>query len=890
MTTSGCYDFLWRHDKYNGSVDPQSPRNKCSIMTGRNLFLTILLLSTAAASRGKICLADRMDLPLEFVRSHCIECHGPETKEGGLDLTSPGVNLNDPQQRALWTYIYDRVRKNEMPPAPQQLPEAQRGQLLQALEPLLHDADLSDVLANGRGPMRRVNRDEFEQNLRDLLQLPDLNIRDMLPEDRVGHHFNKTTAMLDLSRVQLMAFLDATESALSQATASGMTPPPASKHRFLATQMFQEAETFGNREAMFYARNNHLLPLNGGELAELRRTGQHEPDVELAIFRSAHWPYYGYPNGFVATLPGRYKVRFSARSVLQQPGFQLVPAKKTVPMTFRARKPSGADVSGDVRATGGIMDIAPEISIYETTIQLKPTETFEYSLLGLPVPLARNVNNGPPEYRYPPFPEGGQPGVAFQWLEIEGPLSSTVWPPASHRILFDELPITASVPGSPRPVSVMTQAPDDDARRLLRRFADRAARQPLDDADLEPFEQLIVSRVKTGDDFTEAMLAGYQAFLCSSHYLFLNEPVSNEHAGHHFAIASRLSHLLTNSAPDQMLIDKAAKKQLLNKSELKIEVDRLMGEPAFDRFITNFTDYWLNLRHIYRDEPDSRLYPEYRFDNYLAESMERETREFIRLLMRENLPAATLVTSDFVLANDRLADHYKLEPLNGSQLRKISLPPDSPYGGLLTQGAILKVTANGTNTSPVVRGAWLMDRLLGDPPPPPPASVPAVEPDIRSAKTIRELLKLHTESASCAACHARFDPVGLALENFDIMGAWRERYRALELGEAITGIDRAGHDFSYSLASTVDASGQLLDGKQFHDVRELKRIFAENPRQLARNLIHQWTVYATGTPVRFSDRREVERILDECSARQYPIQDLFVTFIQSRIFCGSETL
>ena len=837
-----------------------------------------------------VCSANDVSPAVEIVKTHCIECHSAETKEGGLDLTNPGTDLKNTHQRTTWIHIFDRVRKNEMPPAPQQLPEAQRNQLLQNLEPLLHDADFSDVLANGRGPMRRLNRDEFEQNLRDLLQLPDLNIRDMLPEDRVGHHFNKTAAQLDLSRVQLMAFLDAAESALSQATASGMTPPPTSTHRFLATQMFQEAETFGNREAMFYTKNNQLLPLNGSELSELRRSNQHDPDVELAIFRSAHWPYYGYPHGFVASLPGRYKVRFSARSVLQQPGFQVVPANKPVPMTFRARKPSGPDVSGDVRATGGIMDIAPETSIYETTILLKPTETFEYSLLGLPVPLARNVNNGPPEYRYPPFPEGGQPGVAFQWLEIEGPLSSTEWPPASHRILFDELPMTASASGSRLPVSVMTQTPEADARRLLRRFAGQATRQPLEESDLEPFERLVLSRLQAGDDFTEAVLAGYQAFLCSSHYLFLNEPIPNDHSGHHLAIASRLSHLLTNSAPNQTLLDKAEKKQLLSKSELKIEVDRLMAEPSFTRFIANFTDYWLNLRHIHRDEPDSRLYPEYRFDNYLAESMERETREFISLLMKENLPAATLVTSDFVLANDRLADHYKLEPLNGSHLRKIILPPGSPYGGLLTQGAILKVTANGTNTSPVVRGAWLMDRLLGDPPPAPPASVPAVEPDIRSAKTIRELLKRHTESASCAACHAKFDPVGFALENFDIMGAWRDRYRALELGEAITGIDRAGHDFRYSLASTVDASGQLPDGKQFHDVRELKGLFAENPRQLARNLIHQWTVYATGTPVRFSDLREVERILDECSARWYPVRDLFVTFIQSRIFCGSETL
>lgn len=860
----------------------------CNAMQMTRFARWILLLNTVLLSFPVVCLANDFSGIAEIVNVHCLECHNAETKEGGLDLSNPETNLNEPSTRTLWIQIYDRVLKKEMPPAPVQFPDAQREQLLNSLEPPLHDADFSDVLANGRGPMRRLNRDEFEQNLRDLLQLPDLNVRDAIPEDRVGHHFNKTTAMLDLSRVQLMAFLDAAESALSQSIASGVTAPPASHSRFLATQMFQEAETFGNREAMFYAKNNQLLPLSGGELAELRRSGQHDSDVELAIFRSAHWPYYGYPHGFVTTLPGRYKVRFSARSVLQKAGFHLEPATKPVPMTFRARKPSGPDVSGDVRATGGVMDIGPETSIYETTILLKPSETFEYSLLGLPVPLARNVNNGPPEYRYPPFPEGGQPGVAFQWLEIEGPVPPSEWPPASHRILFDELPITASTSGSRFPVSIVTQFPEEDARRLLRRFADRAARKPLEDADLKPFEDLIFSRLRDGDKFADAMMAGYQALLCSGHYLFLDEPNPTDRPGDHYAVASRLSHLLTNSAPDEILKNKAAKRELLQKSVLRMETERLLAEPASDRFIRNFTDYWLNLRQLYRDEPDSRLYPEYRFDNYLVESLERETRGFIALLLKENLPAASLVSPGFVLANDRLAEHYKLEPLSGSHLRKITLPSESPYGGLLTQGAILKVTANGTNTSPVVRGAWLMDRILGDPPPAPPASVPAVEPDIRSAKTIRELLQRHTESASCAACHARFDPIGLALENFDVMGAWRGRYRALELGETITGIDRAGHDFSYSLASSVDASGQLSDGKQFRDVRDLRRIIAENPRQLARNLIHQWTVYATGTPVRFSDRREVEQILDECSAQQYPIKDLFITFIQSRIFCGAE--
>jgi hypothetical protein len=221
-------------------------------------------------------------------------------------------------------------------------------------------------------------------------------------------------------------------------------------------------------------------------------------------------------------------------------------------------------------------------------------------------------------------------------------------------------------------------------------------------------------------------------------------------------------------------------------------------------------------------------------------------------------------------------------------MRKVTLPKNSALGGLLTQAALLKVTANGTTTSPVVRGAWIMERLVGEPPPPPPSSVPAVEPDIRGAKTIRDLLALHTKSKSCAACHARFDPVGVALENFDILGGWRTRYRGLEAGESITGIDRAGHDYTYTLATHVDASGKLLDGRSFQNIQQLKAYLAANPRQLAHNLLHQFTIYATGTPVRFSDRPEVESMLDACAKNGYRVGDLLHALVQSPIFLGGQ--
>jgi mono/diheme cytochrome c family protein len=706
----------------------------------------------------------------DVIQQSCLECHNAESSTGKLDLTSLALELKDPDIRSRWIHIHDRVRAGEMPPAPHELSSAVRARFLRYLSDKLHEADLAEVAKEGRGPIRRVNRDEYQQNLRDVLSLPHLDIRDMLPEDRESHHFNKTTETLDISRVQLVAYLDAAEAALHQAIASGVRPPPRTKHRAVGASLFPEKSTFGNRQAMFFARNSQ-----GIDNKQLDASPD-DPAIEMALFRSAHWPYYGYPQGFVARLPGEYRIRFSARAVLQQSGFDLKPATRPVPLTFRARKPSGPDVSGDVRATGGLLDIQSELATYETTIHLHEHETFEYSLLGLPVPLARNVNNGPPTYRYPPFPDGGQPGVAFQWLEIEGPLSSTTWPPPSHKVLFEELPIHASSDLNNLHVDVVSDDPQGDARRLLRRFINVAARQPVPDEAVQKYEQLILSRLSEDDSFAAAMLAGYKAFLCSGHMIYVQEP---KQADDHFAIASRLSHFLTNSRPDAKLMARAKQRQLRNMETLRAETDRLIEGDGFDRFVTHFTDYWLELRNIHRDEPDVRRFPEYRFDAYLVESMERETRAFFTATVRENLPASVLVKADFSFANDRLAKHYRLPEITGSAMRKVPLPSDSPYGGLLTQAAILKITSNGTATSPVVRGAWIMDRLVGQPPPKPPASVPAVEPDIRGAKTIRELLALHAADESCSSCHARFDPVGVALENFDIFGKWRSRYRGL---------------------------------------------------------------------------------------------------------------
>ncbi len=806
-----------------------------------------------------------------LLNRHCAGCHTGRAAKGGLDLSSLSFDLADRPSRDRWIRLHDRVDKREMPPPGIDLPAASRIALLKPLATALRAADQADIAAHGRGPIRRLNRDEYEQNLRDVLHLPHLDLRDLLPEDREAHHYTKTSETLDMSRVQLAAYLDATEVALRTAMATAPTPPPVTRFRAVGTALFPTVNSLAIREAMFFARDSKRVEVTRAQFDAARKSGQHDPTLELAFFRSAGWPYAAYPQGFAAPTTGEYRVRFSARAVLQDQTPLLRPAQRPVPMTFRARKPTNHDIAEDVRAVGGILDIEPQPRVHETSVWLYAGQTIEYGLLGLPTPQVDAIPSIPASYRYPPFPPGGQPGVAFQWIEIEGPVVEPAWPPASHRVLFDQL--------GPHPSS---DHPREDARRLLRRFIGLATRGPVPEEATQKFERLVFARLDQHEPFAEAMLAGYQAVLCSDLFLYLPEPGAD-----HTAIAARLSHFLTNSRPDAPLTTLARQQRLRDPATLRQETLRLMATPGFDRFLRTFTDSWLNLKQLRRDDPDLRLYPEYRLDEYLVDSMDRETRTFFATLLRDNLPIRTLIDADFVFVNDRLSEHYGLPPLTGSALRRVAVPPGSPLGGLLTQAAILKVTANGSTTSPVLRGAWVMDRLIGEPPPPPPPGVPAVEPDIRGAKTIREQLALHTKSQTCASCHAKFDPVGLALENFDIMGHWRTRYRGLEQGERRTGIDPSGHDYSYTLAGSVDASGRLLDGRTFRDVRDLKTLLAANPRQLARNLLQQLTIYATGTPVRFADRVEIEHLLDTCAPTGYRTRDLLVALVQSKIFLGS---
>ena len=430
-------------------------------------------------------------------------------------------------------------------------------------------------------------------------------------------------------------------------------------------------------------------------------------------------------------------------------------------------------------------------------------------------------------------------------------------------------------------VEVQSERPRHDAERLLSNFLTRAYRHDFEPQHLNRFLKLFDHLHEQGVGFASAMLSVYTAVLASPGFIFLDEQPGNLD---NYAVATRLSLFLSNSEPDVVLRTLAKQGKLRNPTVLREQVDRILDQSKSRRFVDAFTDYWLDLRKIDDTSPSTILYSDYELDEPLKQAALEETRLFVEKLISDNLPAKNIVDSDFTFANERLASHYQLPDIHGANMRFVKLPSDSVRGGIMTQASVLKVTANGTTTSPVIRGNWITERILGVRIPPPP-NVPAVEPDIRGAVTIRQQLEKHRQDTSCASCHAKIDPPGFALEAFDVMGGFRDRYRAVsDTVPATKGIGMNGQAFQFHYGLPVDCAGNLAGEVGFRDIKELKQLLLRDERSVARNLAVQLTLYATGAPISFSDHESIERILDQTSYGNYGVRSIIHAIVQSELF------
>jgi Protein of unknown function (DUF1592)/Protein of unknown function (DUF1588)/Protein of unknown function (DUF1587)/Protein of unknown function (DUF1585)/Protein of unknown function (DUF1595)/Planctomycete cytochrome C len=775
-----------------------------------------------------------------FLKSHCIDCHNSETHEGGLNLQELAFQPTQRVNAMTWEKLFDRVTKGEMPPKSESQPPAEKKvAFLSELAQQLRAASLSTQQKEGRGPVRRLTRTEYENTVNDLLHIK-CDLKGLFPEDAVTAGFDKVGEGLTLSATHFARYQEAAEKALAEAIvhAGGL------RYSQDGLKFFQGNEktftTYGN----WTEENNFVL------------TSQ------------MFYPYTVIM-GPRAPLGGKYRIRITAQA--RNNGGKPMP----IAIGVHSRSTSKPD--------------APELSEWRDL-----SET-EMRTVTMEVELQReeHINIFGPtlvnrDYVLPLGRKGERwtkHAILIQKVEIEGPLKADgaldEAPTQAYRELFDSLPRRSlaeitGVPvnkGEPNPSFPVSSQPKVDAERLIRRFLPKAFRRPVSEETAAPYVARVLTALDGGVHFHQAMLDGYKAILCSPHFL-LHEETPGPLDAH--ALANRLAYFLWNGPPDETLL----RADLTQASERRAQVERMLHHPKSARFEQSFLDQWLDLQKIDATSPDSALYPE--FNPALQLSSLRETQFFFHELLHDNRSLLEGVQSDWTYLNEPLSWLYGLPEIQGHELRKVQLPSGSHRGGFLTQASILKVTADGAKTSPIIRGNWINEKILGIHPPSPPSDVAKIEPDIRGATTIREQLAKHRSTPACMSCHTVIDPPGFALETFDVIGGWRDYYRVpthtgqiIELQPSKKRVHRG---------PAVEAGYTMPDGRAFANVTEYKTMLLEEKDVIAHALTEKLLTYATGARVQFADRDDLAEIVKSIRADNYRLRSLIQQIVNSRPF------
>lgn len=768
-----------------------------------------------------------------FLERHCHECHSGESPKGDLRLDQLKTDFAEADVRKQWRLVLQRVRAGEMPPEEKPRPPQDDVERLTAwIAGRLEAAEAAERALNGRVVLRRLNRAEYENTVRDLLGV-NVKLKDLLPLDSSSSGFDNVGEALHVSSFLMDRYLEAAEAALDVAIANRPQPPQINQ-RYSLTETHQ----------VKHAGESVFRKLDAGG---------------VVMFASSAWQAVTL-SPFYPPDRGRYRFRISASAV-----------QSDKPVTYRVD--AGLMLMGTKPHLIGYFDAPPgepgsdKASLVEFIDELEPRNTIRILPYGLAA--AQTVHKaGADAY------DG--PGLAVNWVEVEGPLYDA-WPPESHRRVFGELrQAPAPIYNRPDRVEVVSDDPRADAERVLRQFSRRAFRRPVAEADLEPFITLFETKLAQGRSFEQAVRTCLAAVMVSPRFLYLDERPGKLDD---FALASRLSYFLWSTMPDEQLMALAEEGELMQPEVLHGQVERLLNDPKSAALIENFVGQWLGLRDIDFTEPSHLLYPE--FDEMLKVSMVRETELFFAEVLKLNLSLTNFVVSDFSMLNGRLARHYGIPGVVGWEFRKTPLPAGSHRGGVLTMASVLKVTANGTNTSPVMRGAWVFDRILGAPPSPPPPNVSALEPDIRGATTIREQLAKHRQLESCGSCHRRIDPPGFALESFDVIGGWRENYRTTGNGKSVE-VD--GRRMPYHIGRAVDPGDVLSDGRAFANIDEFKQLLLADRDQIARALATKLLTYATGGAPAAADQAQIDAIVAKIREKDYAFRTLIHEIVASDLF------
>jgi mono/diheme cytochrome c family protein len=746
-----------------------------------------------SSRRGKL---DRATVH-SFVTQHCTSCHDSDTKKSGLDLDA--LSTEDPATHpADWEKVVRKLAARQMPPAGKPRPDERTYEaIVSALEAEL-DRVAAARLDPGRTPtLRRLNRTEYQNVIRDLLAL-NVDAAALLTPDEANHGFD-TAPLGDLSPTLLDRYLSAAQKIGRLAVGKEATAP--------------NSDTFRTRPDLTQEGHIQGLPLGtrGGLLIPYTAPQDGEYDIQIWLTRDR--------DEHVEGLRGSHQleVLVDRKSVA---AFTVEPPKKG-----EGHEKVDAHLKARFAMTAGPHDLG-------TTFLQEPPDVLETKRQ--PHQAHWNLHRHP------------RPSPAIYQVTITGPYNAK-----GH----------GTTPSRRRIFSCEPSGPADEeacAMKILSDLLRRGYRRPITNSNLEKAMTFYRQGRKEGG-FDAGIEMALSAMLVNPQFLFFVEQEPKDlgpktaYRVSDIGLASRLSFFLWSSIPDDKLLDLAARNELHKPEVFEKQVRRMLADERSRNLATNFAAQWLHQRNLESITPDLRLFPD--FDDNLRKAFRQETELFVESLFREDRGVLDLLQADYTFLNERLAKHYGIPHVYGSHFRRVELGADRRRGGLLRQGSILTVTSYATRTSPVVRGKWILENMLGSPPPPPPANVPALkETTVSASLPIRERLAEHRSSASCATCHRRIDPVGFALEQFDAVGRWR----TLDEGRPI------------------DAAGGLPDGSEFEGVAGLEKALLQRPEVFVRTLTEKLFIFALGRAPDESDAPAIRQIVRTARAQNYRFSSLIV--------------
>lgn len=781
--------------------------------------------------------------PAAFFEKHCVQCHGPKKQKAKLRLDTLNWTPAGSGNLETWREIADKLELGEMPPEdePQPAP-AERAAILKWLGPKLATASTPEPVL-----LRRLNRAQYRNTLRDLLQV-DVFAEDpttAFPSDDKDHGFDNIGATLQMSDFLLRQYLKVARLAVDRATFEGERPEPKTytllDEKSRALNFKAPGNDKKNRGYVVLYRNDERAPgdprgqqfINSREGAahdgwydftfEVESKGRGTMAKEFSEQKRNDYQVYR-PEDFhrfeiYLTAPsGKFAVQTRPRRLVLS-----IDLPDNKPKTIRQRiwVPAGWRVeAGFGNGYWGVKDslllVDPEFDMEKFRTLPKREQNTLYGKLVLD--------------RYEKV---NAPRIVVRDVVETGPHYDQ-WPPESHQLVHGK--------------------PGQSKAAVVRVFAERAFRRPVTPEHLAPY-------LKLAEDSPEGIRTAIEAILCSPRFLYFNEPPGKLDD---YAIASRLSYFLWNTMPDDALMTDARKGNLSAPTVLNEQLKRMLADARSEEFVKSFVWAWLRLENTVDMAPDPMKFYDYH-RNRIADAMFAETTAFFRQLMKENLPVSNFIDSDFAIINADLGRHYGMpgRVKTTAKFKRVNLKGTSHRGGLFGQASVLTASANGVDTSPVVRGIWILENLFGTPPSPPPPDVDIPEPDARGELTIRQLYAKHRTVESCNDCHKKIDPLGFALENYDAVGAWRTSYKSKH---------------------PVDPSGRMPNGESFDDLDGLKAIMIRDLTLFTRNLTAKLLTYATGRAMGVSDRPEIDRLATELQKQGGGLLDLMQLVVISRTF------